>query len=148
MQKNRIEVAGYLASKPEVRYLPSGTPVANVRLGESYSFKDSEGKPQKHTNWHNLSFYGDISSIAIGYEKGDNLFVEGSVEQRQFAPKNDGVKRTVHEIIVRSCHLIASPRGSHAQGARDSGRGSRTGREMGETQASSAEEQGDPWPVR
>src|SRR3978361_2241903 len=110
MRKNRIEVAGYLASKPEVRYLPSGTPVANARLGESYSFKDSEGKPQKHTNWHSLSFYGELSAIAATYEKGDNLFVEGSVEQRQFAPKSDRVKRTVHEIIVRSCHLISQSR--------------------------------------
>ena len=50
MQKNRIEVAGYLAGKPEVRYLPSGTPVANARLGESYTFKDGKGKAQKHTN--------------------------------------------------------------------------------------------------
>jgi single-strand DNA-binding protein len=110
MQKNRIEVVGYLAAVPELRYLPSGTPVANARLGESYSYKDGEGKPQKHTNWHSLSFYGDLSSVAVGYEKGDNLFVEGSVELRLFSPKSDGIKRTVHEIIVRSCHIIAQPR--------------------------------------
>jgi primosomal replication protein N len=30
MQKNRIEVSGWLAAKPAVRYLPSGTPVASV----------------------------------------------------------------------------------------------------------------------
>jgi single-strand DNA-binding protein len=117
MQKNRIEVAGYLAAKPEVRFLPSGTPVANARLGESYSFKDSGGKQQKHTNWHSLSFYGDLSTLASGFDKGDNLFVEGSVEQRQFAPKADGIKRTVHEIIVRSCHLIAPPRGGNGKPA-------------------------------
>ena len=118
MQKNRIEVAGYLAAKPEVRYLPSGTPVANARLGESYTFKDGQGKSQKHTNWHSLSFYGDLSSVAAAFDKGDNLFVEGSIEQRQFAPKNDGVKRTVHEIIVRSCHLIAQPKGLNGKASR------------------------------
>jgi single-stranded DNA-binding protein len=32
MQMNRIEIAGFLGSRPEVRYLPSGTKVANVRL--------------------------------------------------------------------------------------------------------------------
>ncbi len=32
MQKNRIELAGYLGGRPSVRYLPSGTPVANVRI--------------------------------------------------------------------------------------------------------------------
>jgi single-strand DNA-binding protein len=69
MQKNRIELAGYLVAKPALRYLPSGTPVANARLGESYTFKDGDGKPQKHTNWHNLSSYGDLSAVAITFEK-------------------------------------------------------------------------------
>ena len=34
MQRNRLEVVGYLAAKPALRRLPSGTPVANVRLGD------------------------------------------------------------------------------------------------------------------
>jgi single-strand DNA-binding protein len=59
MQKNRIELAGYLAAKPELRYLPSGTKVANARIGESYRYRDQEGQTQTHTNWHSLSFYDD-----------------------------------------------------------------------------------------
>ncbi|MGI9074277.1 MAG: single-stranded DNA-binding protein [Bryobacteraceae bacterium] len=123
MQKNRIEIAGYLAAKPTVRYLPSGTPVANARLGESYTYKDAEGKAQKHTNWHSLSFYGDLSSVAVTFEKGDNIFAEGSIEQRQFTPRKDGVQRTVQEIIVRACHLIASMRGAAAKTAEINGNG-------------------------
>ncbi len=146
MQKNRIEVAGYLAAKPEVRYLPSGTPVANARLGESYSFKDGSGQQQKHTNWHSLSFYGDLSMVAASFDKGDNLFIEGSVEQRQFAPKGDGVKRTVHEIIVRSCHLIAAPRHSNGRSAvTESPAESRTEHEF---ESQSLEPNDDPWPVQ
>jgi len=112
MQKNRIEVAGYLASKPVRRFLPSGMPVSNVRLGETYSYRDSQGNAQKHTNWHNLSFYGDLADVALTYDKGDNLFVEGSIEQRKFTPTKDGVQRTVHEVIVRNCHLVAPLRGA------------------------------------
>jgi single-strand DNA-binding protein len=115
MQRNRLEVLGFLATKPSVRYLPSGTPVANVRLGESYRYQDGEGKPQQHTNWHNLSFYGDLSRVATTFEKGDNIFVEGTIEQRQFTPKGDGVQRVVHEVVVRTCHVIASPRGTAAK---------------------------------
>lgn len=147
MQKNRIEIAGYLAAKPAVRYLPSGTPVANARLGESYSYKDGEGKAQKHTNWHSLSFYGDLSSVAAGYEKGDNLFVEGSVEQRQFAPKSDGVKRTVHEIIVRNCHLIAESRGLNGM-ASIAASETLLREESQDINSAGTEEHGDPWPVR
>lgn len=117
MQRNRLEVVGYLAARPALRYLPSGTPVANVRLGESYRHQDGDGKPQQHTNWHNLSFYGDLSRVAMTLEKGDNIFVEGTIEQRQFTPKGDGVQRIVHEVVVRNCHLIAAPRGTTARGA-------------------------------
>jgi single-strand DNA-binding protein len=117
MQRNRLEVVGYLAAKPALRYLPSGTPVANVRLGESYRYQDGDGKPQQHTNWHNLSFYGDLSRVATTLEKGDNISVEGTIEQRQFTPKGDGVQRIVHEVVVRNCHLIAAPRGATAKGA-------------------------------
>ena len=117
MQRNRLEVVGYLAAKPALRYLPSGTPVANVRLGESYRYQDGDGKPQQHTNWHSLSFYGDLSRVAMTFEKGDNIFVEGTIEQRQFTPKGDGGQRTVHEVVVRTCHLIAAPRGATTKGA-------------------------------
>ena len=109
MQKNRIEIAGMIAAKPETRFLPSGTRVANVRIAENYSYRDRDGKQITNTNWHNLAFYDELASVAATYEKGDNLFVEGSIQQRKFTPK-DGAERTVHEVIVRSCHLIATPR--------------------------------------
>ena len=76
MQRNRLEVSGYLTTKPSLRSLPSGTPIANVRLGESYRYQDGDGKSQQHVNWHNLSFYGDLSRVAMTFEKGDNIFVE------------------------------------------------------------------------
>lgn len=106
MQMNRIEIAGYLAKKPEIRYLPSGTPVANARLGQSYRYQDSNQKWVEQTNWHSLSFYGDLSNVAASFDKGDNLFVEGTVEQREFTPK-DGSTRTINEVVVRHCHVIA-----------------------------------------
>ncbi len=147
MQKNRIEVAGFLSARPAVRYLPSGTPVANARLGESYSFKDSDGQLKKHTNWHSLSFYGELSSIAAAYEKGDNLFVEGSIEQRQFAPKSDGVKRTVHEIVVRSCHLIAPSRSASLKSGAAEAAASDS-EDIQEPEVQIQESENDPWPVR
>jgi len=111
MQKNRIELAGYLGGKPSVRYLPSGTPVANVRIAEGYRYTDRNNQTQEHTNWHSLVFYGDLADIVALYEKGDNIFVEGTLQTRQFTPK-DGSTRTVHEIVARSAHQISKPKAS------------------------------------
>ena len=112
MQHNRFQVAGYLAAKPELRYLPSGTKVANVRLGESYRFTSKDQKVETHTNWHRLTFYNELAELALSFEKGDNLFAEGSLQQRQFTPA-DGSKRTVSEVVVKSCHLIAASRNGY-----------------------------------
>ena len=39
MQENRFQLAGYLAAKPTLRYLPSSMPVANARLGQTYRLR-------------------------------------------------------------------------------------------------------------
>ncbi len=122
MQKNRIELAGYLAAKPEVRFLASGTKVANARMGETQRYTDKDGKPQQHTNWHSLVFYNDLADIASNYEQGDNVFVEGSLQQRKFTPA-DGVARTVHEVQVRTCHVIAPSRREEVQPTEEEGAG-------------------------
>jgi single-strand DNA-binding protein len=109
MQSNRVEICGYLASKPALRFLPSGAGVANVRLGETYRFADSGGNWHKQTNWHSLSFYDPLAKVAVTFDKGDNLFVEGRIQQRKFTPA-DGVPRTVYEIVVKSCHLVMDAR--------------------------------------
>jgi single-strand DNA-binding protein len=109
MQKNQIQLAGYLAAKPEGRFLPSGTKVANTRLKESYRFTGGDGNQQTHANWHSLVFYGEVADIALSFEKDDNIYVEGSLQQRKFTPA-DGVTRTIYEVHARSCHKIADSR--------------------------------------
>ena len=119
MQMNRVEICGYLSKRPEIRYLPSGTPVANVRLGQSYRYQDGNKQWQEHTNWHNLSFYGELSNVALGFDKGDNIYVEGTIEQREFTPK-DGSPRTINEVVVRHCHAIAPSRQAAAASGKTS----------------------------
>lgn len=108
MQKNRIELAGYLVAKPEGRFLPSGTKVANARLKETYRFVSTDGKSQTHANWHSVVFYGELADVALTYDKDDNVYIEGSLQQRKFTP-TDGVTRTVYEVHARSSHQILAP---------------------------------------
>src|SRR5437870_13506100 len=108
MQANRFEITGHLASKPESRRLPSGTPVANARLGQSYLY-DSKAGTQKHTNWFSLAFYGDLAAIAVRFDKGDKVHIIGTIEQRQFTPK-DGSTRNIYEVVVKQCRLVGRPR--------------------------------------
>jgi single-strand DNA-binding protein len=72
----------------------------NVRLNSATGYitpKDS------------VVFYGELSEIAVGFEKGDNIFIEGTLQTRKFTPR-DGSQRTVHEVVARSVHQIVRSR--------------------------------------
>ena len=104
MQENRFQLAGYLAAKPTLRYLPSSMPVANARLGQTYRFTRKD-KPSEHTNWFSLVFYGDLAILAIELEKGTNLYVEGTFDQRPYVGQ-DNYKRYIYEVSVNKFFVI------------------------------------------
>jgi single-strand DNA-binding protein len=104
MQENRFQLAGYLAAKPTLRYLPSSMPVANARLGQTYRFTRKD-KPSEHTNWFNLVFYGDLAILATELEKGTNLYVEGTFDQRPYVGQ-DNYKRYIYEVSVNKFFVI------------------------------------------
>src|SRR5207253_7641610 len=106
MQENRFQLAGYLAAKPTLRYLPSSMPVANARLGQTYRFNRND-KPAEHTNWFSLVFYGDLAILAMELEKGTNLYVEGTFDQRPCVGQ-DKCKRYIYEVSVHKFFVIGS----------------------------------------
>src|ERR1700674_4955871 len=105
MQENRFQLAGYLAAKPTLSYLPSSVPVANARLGQTYRFTRND-KPAEHTNWFSLVFYGDLAMLATELEKGTNFYVEGTLDQRPYVGQ-DKCKRYIYEVSVHKFFVIA-----------------------------------------
>ena len=79
-------------------------------MGESVRYADGSGETRELTNWHSLSFYGKLADIAQALKKGDNVYVDGRIEQRQLIARDSSKPRTVHEIVVSQCHLIAPVR--------------------------------------
>src|ERR1700682_295725 len=104
MQENRFQLAGYLAAKPTLRYLPSSMHVANARLRQTYRFTRKD-KPSEHTNWFSLVFYGDLAILATELEKGANVYVEGSFDQRPCVGQ-DKYKRYIYEVSVHKFFVI------------------------------------------
>src|ERR1700730_15760721 len=105
MQENRIQLAGYLAAKPTL-HLSSSMPVANARLGQTYHFSRKD-KPSEHTNWFSLVFYGDLAILASELEKGTNLYVEGTLDQRPYFGQ-DKKKRYIDEVSVHKFFVIGA----------------------------------------
>ena len=104
MQENRFQLAGYLAAKPTLSYLPSSVPVANARLGQTYRFTRNDN-PAEHTNWFSLVFYRELAMLATELEKGTNLYVEGTLDQRPYVGQ-DKCKRYIYEVSVHKFFVI------------------------------------------
>src|SRR5882757_5914559 len=51
---NRVQLIGNLGKDPEIKYTPSGTPVAKITIATNERFKDKSGEWQDRTEWHNV----------------------------------------------------------------------------------------------
>ncbi len=98
---NKVILIGNLGAEPEVRYMPSGDPVANIRIATSESWKDrNTGEVQERTEWHNVVFFGKIAEVVKQYlHKGSKIYVEGKLRTRKWQTQ-DGQDRYTTEVVV------------------------------------------------
>ena len=95
---NKVILVGNLGADPEVRYLPSGDAVANIRLATTDRYKDkTSGEMKEATEWHRVSFFGRLAEIVNEYvKKGSSIYIEGRIRTRKGAAV--GVYNTTQSI--------------------------------------------------
>ncbi len=100
---NKVILIGNLGRDPEIRYMPNGDAVANLRLATSESWKDrNTGEPREHTEWHRVVLFRGLAEVAKQYlNKGSKVYIEGSLRTRKWQSQ-DGQERYTTEIVVGS----------------------------------------------
>lgn len=99
---NKVIIVGNLGLDPEIRDLPSGQKVANLRVATSEQWTDrSSGEKRERTEWHTVSVFEQNSAqYAQNYlRKGDKVYIEGRVETRKWQDQS-GADRYSTEIVV------------------------------------------------
>jgi single-strand DNA-binding protein len=106
---NKVMIMGNLGADPEVRYMPSGGAVTNLRVATSETWKDKQsGEKQERTEWHRIVLFNRLGEIAAQYlKKGSRVFVEGSLKTNKWQDQN-GNDRYTTEIIGSSMQLMDS----------------------------------------
>ncbi len=104
---NKVILVGNLGADPEVRYMPSGGAVANLRVATSETWKDKEtGAMQEQTEWHRVVFFNRLGEIAGEYlKKGSKIYVEGSIKTRKWQDQT-GQDRYTTEIVGREMQML------------------------------------------
>ncbi len=105
---NKVILIGHLGRDPELKYTPSGVPVAKFSVATTEVFKDKNGEQQKRTEWHNIVAWRRLAEICGEYlTKGKQVYIEGSIQSRQWEDQS-GNKRTSYEIVARQMTMLGS----------------------------------------
>lgn len=103
---NKVILVGNLGNDPEFRNMPNGTPVANLSLATSESWKDQNGQVQERTEWHRLTMYRRLAEIAGQYlKKGSQIYVEGKLQTRKWQDQQGNDHYTT-EVIVDQMQML------------------------------------------
>ena len=103
---NKALIIGNLGADPDVRYMPNGTPVCNISVATTESWKDKDGKTQERTEWHRMVAYRRLAEI-IGQnlKKGSQGYFEGKLQTRKWQDEQGGDKYTT-EIVIENMQML------------------------------------------
>lgn len=120
---NKVILVGNLGQDPEMRYMPNGGAVANLRLATSESWRDkATGEQKEVTEWHTVVIFGKLAEIAGEYlRKGSQVYIEGQLRTRKWQDK-DQQDRYSTEIVV-SMNGVMQMLGGRQGGGAPAGQG-------------------------
>jgi single-strand DNA-binding protein len=109
---NKIFLIGRLAQDPDLRYTPTGVPVARFSLAVERPFKKQDGT--RDADFIDIVAWRQRAEFASNYlAKGKQILVEGRLQIRSFVGQ-DGVRRRVSEVQVENFSFVGPPSGEKA----------------------------------
>jgi single-strand DNA-binding protein len=109
---NKVILIGNLGAKPELKYLPSGQAVCELRLATNEVFNDKNGQKQERTEWHSVIAWGKTGENCAQYlDKGRSVYIEGRLQTRSWDDKNTGEKRYKTEIVANQVTFLGGGAG-------------------------------------
>jgi single-strand DNA-binding protein len=108
---NVCSFTGRAGRDPQVRYLESGSVVAEVSLAVDNWKRDADPL------WLNLQIWGKTAQVAADYvRKGGMIAVSGQLESESWTDKSTGEKRSKMFLNVRELTLLSSKRDDQGGG--------------------------------
>jgi single-strand DNA-binding protein len=113
---NKVFLIGNLTRDPEVRYLPSGAAVADLRLAVNRKYKTQQGEDKEETCFVNVSAWGRQAETCGQYlTKGSPVLVEGRLRYEEW--EKDGQKNSRISVTAERVQFMGSARSGGGGGA-------------------------------
>jgi single-strand DNA-binding protein len=100
---NKVILIGNLGADPEVRSLPSGGKVVNLRVATTDTWRDkNSGERKEKTEWHRVVIFNEgLTRVAEQYlKKGSKVYIEGALQTRKW--EKDGVDQYSTEVVLQN----------------------------------------------
>ncbi|HLB21345.1 MAG TPA: single-stranded DNA-binding protein [Solirubrobacteraceae bacterium] len=108
---NRVVLTGNLTADPELRSLPSGASVCNLRIACNGRRKNSDsGEWEDKPNYFNIVVWGGPGENVARYlAKGSPVAIDGRLDWREWEV-SDGAKRQAIEIVAELVQFLPDGR--------------------------------------
>lgn len=113
---NRVILAGNLVRDPEIRYLPSGTPVTSFSVAVNSRYRQNN-ELKEEVSYFDIVVFGKMGETCAEYlSKGRPVLVEGRLRQRRW--ETEGVKKSRIEVVADGVQFLGGGggRGGGAEG--------------------------------
>lgn len=116
---NRVILMGNLTRDPELRYIPSGMAVSDVRLAVTDKRKNAKGDWAEETLFIDVTLWGRTAEVVNEYlSKGSPIFIEGRLKLDEW--EANGEKKSKIRVVAERMQMVGG-RGD-GQGGRGGGR--------------------------
>jgi single-strand DNA-binding protein len=101
---NKVILVGNLGRDPESRTMQDGSPVVNLSIATSETWRDrSSGERRERTEWHRVVIFNEnLAKVAQQYlKKGSTVYIEGQLQTRKWTDQSGQEKYTTEIVLQR-----------------------------------------------
>jgi single-strand DNA-binding protein len=103
---NAITISGRLTRDVELRYTPTGTPVARLSLAFDRNYRDASGEWKQESSFIDVVVWEKrAEQCAQTLHKGSPIMIEGYLKTRSYIDK-DNNNRKITEIVAQRVHFL------------------------------------------
>lgn len=107
---NVVLLLGRLTRDPELRYMPSGSPICDFGLAVGRKWS-KDGQMQKETSFFDVTAFGKTAELVSQYlSKGSQALIEGRLKQDRWQAKDGGNRSKVKVIVNRVTFIGGKPK--------------------------------------
>ena len=131
---NKVILIGNLGKDPEIRRTQSGSPIANLTIATSETWRDKQtGERKEKTEWHRVVIFNEnLCKIAEQYlKKGSKVYVEGSLQTRKWQDQSGADKYSTEVVLQGFGGTLTMLDGRAGGGMQESGQSDYGGGDAG-----------------